>query len=108
MFTNEEILIHAAGEEFQNTINRIKMYTDKMDDRPAVKRPPKAGVGACRPLMKYPGYVDRRHPVYAPPNLPKIPTYIGESNENFSSSFDPRGSCPKSSQQTRRGCCSRR
>uniref|UniRef100_A0A1B6D1C0 Uncharacterized protein n=1 Tax=Clastoptera arizonana TaxID=38151 RepID=A0A1B6D1C0_9HEMI len=83
MFTDEEIVCHREGEEYQNTINKIKMYVDQMDDRPTIKRAPKMGVGIHRPLMRYPGYIERRHPLFAPPKPSQIPLFREQPHMNY-------------------------
>ncbi|XP_075215277.1 uncharacterized protein LOC142321167 [Lycorma delicatula] len=65
---HDECICHAVGEERQNIINELKILLDKADDRPCLIPDTRTKDQSNRPLMKYPGYVDKRHPAYSPPS----------------------------------------
>ncbi|KAL1140150.1 hypothetical protein AAG570_000082 [Ranatra chinensis] len=57
---HDEVLCHATGERRQHFLNQIKHILDKLDDRPCQPDRPTR----TKPLIKYPGYIDKSNPRY--------------------------------------------
>lgn len=72
---HDEFICHGTGERRQNIINEIKQLLDKADDRPCII-PKIRPDDKMRPIMNYPGFVDKRHPVFQPPEPPPLITYV--------------------------------
>ncbi|RZF41337.1 hypothetical protein LSTR_LSTR000051 [Laodelphax striatellus] len=63
-----EAMCHETGEKRQNLINKLKMFLDQVDDRPCLVKDGRQ-TSTRKPIIRYPGYVDYKHPAFNPQKL---------------------------------------
>jgi hypothetical protein len=72
MNCHNEFLCHSIGEKRENYLNKVKCILDRTSEFPCMGQ--QNHIDRSRPMIKYPGYVDKKNPKFNAPFF--VPTVV--------------------------------